>query len=77
MKPRGDIPVHVADVVAVLVLTDFAERHSTALERRMVLSRKNLMRESLRPNLDFTDLLQQFTFCHTTTELPQHLQSDR
>ena len=53
----GDVPVHVADIIAVLVLADFAEGHAPSLERGMVLPGENLMRQRLRLDLDLPDLL--------------------
>ena len=55
---RSDIPVHVAHIIAILVLAHFTEGHTAALEGRMVLTRKDLVRE--RPGLDLylPDLLQ-------------------
>ena len=57
----GDVPVHVADIVTILVLTDFAESHTPALEGRMVLSGEDLVRERLGLDFDLADLLEQFS----------------
>ena len=67
---RGDVPVHVADVVAVLILTYFAEGHTATFERGVVLSRKYLVGETARLDLDFPDLLEElpglvFLFRHS------------
>ena len=55
-QPGRDIPVHGPHVVAPPVLPDFAEGHTTPLEGRMVLSRKDLPGQGLRPYLDLADL---------------------
>ena len=62
-----DVPVHVPHVVAVLVLADLAERHAAALEGRMVFTGEDLVRESLRLDLDLADALEELLGCHTLT----------
>ena len=54
----SDVPVHVSDVVTVLVLTHFAERHTASFERGMVFSGEDLVRQRLGLDLDFPDFLQ-------------------
>ena len=52
----SDVPVHRAHVVSPLVLAHLAECHTTPLEGRMVLTRKDLVGESFRPYFDLPDL---------------------
>ena len=73
MKTCRDIPVHIADIVTILIFTNFAECHTATLECRMVLSRKYLMRESLCPNLNFPNFFQKITFCHNILNLPSKI----
>ena len=60
VEAGGDIPVDVADVVAVLVLAHLAEGHTTPFEGAVVLSREDVVREASRLNLDFADFLEYF-----------------
>ena len=53
----GDVPVHVADVVTVLILAHLAESHAPALVGGVVLARKDLVAQGPGPDLDFPDLL--------------------
>ena len=55
---RSDIPVHVAHIVSILILTHLAEGHTTALEGRMVFTGEYLMRQSPGLDLYLPDLLQ-------------------
>ena len=57
-QARGDVPVHVADIVAVLVLAHLAESHAPALVGGMVFARKDLMAQRPGPDLDLPDLLE-------------------
>ena len=61
---RRHVPVHGADVVSVAVLPYLAEGHTTPLEGRVVLSGKDLVAESLCPDLNLADLLYEFFRCH-------------
>ncbi len=56
--PGRDVPVDVADVVAVLVLADLGEAHAAPLEHRVVLAGEDLVDQAPRPDLDPTNLLQ-------------------
>ena len=38
----GHVPVNITDIVSVLILAHFAERHTAPFERRMVLPSKNI-----------------------------------
>ena len=57
-QARRDVPVHIAHVVAVLVLAYLAEGHSPSLERGMVLPGEDLVRQRLRLDLDLPYFLQ-------------------
>ncbi len=52
-----DVPVHVADIVPVLIFAYLAEGHAASLERRMVLTGKNLVAQRFGPNLNLADFL--------------------
>ena len=56
---RGDIPVNIADIVAILILSDLAESHASTLEGRMVLASEDMVGEAAGLNLDLADALKQ------------------
>ena len=60
IETSGDIPVDVADVVALLVLTHLAEGHATPLEGTVVLAREDVVRQPSRLDFDFTDFFEYF-----------------
>ena len=51
----GHIPVDVSNVVSKLIIAHLAEGHSSSLERTVVFSRKNMVRETACFDLYFTD----------------------
>ena len=58
-QTRGDIPVHIAHIVPILVLAHFTESHSASLESGVVLSGENLVGKGTSPDLYLPDLLEQ------------------
>ena len=52
------IPVHIAHIVAVLILANLAEGHTASLEGAMVLARKYLVGQGFRLDLYLPDLLE-------------------
>ncbi len=66
MRQTGrHIPVDIAHVVAILVLTHLAEGHTTPLEGRVVLAAEHLLRQPPRLYLYLADLLYNL-FIHLT-----------
>ena len=59
-KAGGNVPIHRTHVVSPLILPNLAKGHTPTLEGRVILSRKDLMRESLSPDFDLSNLLQEF-----------------
>lgn len=53
-----DIPVDVADVVAVLVGTNLGEHHAAAFESRMVFAGKDVLRQSAGLYLNLADFFE-------------------
>ena len=64
-EARSDVPVHIAHIIAILVLAHLAECHTTALEGRMVLTGEYLMRQSPGLDLYLPDLLQKVVCTHS------------
>ena len=60
----GDVPVDVADVVAILIFAHLRECHATPLEGRVVFAREYVLGQSTGLYLDFADLFQQFISIH-------------
>lgn len=56
VKTCRNVPVDVADVVAILILAHLRERHSAPFERRMVLAGEDVLTQSAAFNLYFPDL---------------------
>ena len=52
-----DVPLNVADVIAVLVLAHLGESHAAPFEGRVILARKDVAAQATRLNLDPPDLL--------------------
>jgi hypothetical protein len=53
---RGNIPVDIAHIIAVLVFAHLTKRHTPSLKRGVVLSGKELLRQSLRLDFDQSNL---------------------
>ena len=70
-EARRDVPVHGTDVVAPMVLTHLAERHTASLERRMVFPGEDLVGQGLGPDLYLADLAQKVR-CRLIARLPCH-----
>ena len=52
VETRGDVPVDVAHIVAVLVFSHLAECHTAAFECTVVFAREHLLRQTSRANLN-------------------------
>ncbi len=57
-RTGGNVPVDIAYVVANAVLAHLGERHAAALERRMIFSCENLVRQSAGLDFDFANPFQ-------------------
>jgi len=52
IETGGHIPVHISEIIAVLVFPDFTESHAPAFKSRMVFPGKDMTRQTFRLNLD-------------------------
>ncbi len=64
VESGGNVPFYVADIVAVLIFTHFAEGHTTPLEGRVVLSGKDVRGETAGLDFYLADALKDFRCFH-------------
>ena len=56
----GDVPIDVADVVAELIFTHFAESHASTFEGRVILTSKDVIGETTSFDLNLPDTFEEF-----------------
>ena len=64
IETRGDVPLDVTDVVAILVLPHLAEGHTASFEGRVVLPRKDIAGESTGLDFNLADALEYLRCFH-------------